>query len=188
VGGVAAIFVGLSYLLQWIGYAPTTAELTNEASNRIVFSLIGSAAGLLLVGAIGEYTGVKRGVLLPGWGQLNKWGNDQLKRVSYIVLGVVPVVAYAFHLKLFAGTFLADVGLPLNMKYSFFASFFIVMGSAIAMASSPLPPSGASGLLEDIDPDRRYIFRRLMCLLCYVCAFILGAMVAFRAAAIVSTA
>lgn len=121
---------------------------------------------------------------IPGWSDLRRIGNDNLKRVSFAVMAFVPLCAYVVTTNPLQMALLSGASLPLGMKLSFFASFLIVAGASIASAAAPRLDED----LNDPRTDRSRDLARGLCWFCYLNAFWLAVVISLRSALLVIVA
>jgi hypothetical protein len=117
---------------------------------------------------------------VPSWRDLRRTGGEQLKQASFVVLAVVPLLAYAFMHNPLQIRILQNMQFPLGLKLSFFASFLIIMGSAVVTAFGPRDDNGP---LPKLTKSR--LFLRAVSWTCYLGAFWLAVVIAVRAALLV---
>jgi hypothetical protein len=79
---------------------------------------------------------IKKIFSVPLWSSLRAFGEQPAAKISYWVLIFVPVIVYATRTKTFS-IIAKDFELPLNLKLSYFASWFIAIALVLFKVSCP---------------------------------------------------
>lgn len=178
---ICVIIVGGTELFKFLGLpihigVPGDIELTWVVWGAFAISGYAMLA-VCLERILAAYPSQVEKIANPGWAALKAASNDALQRVSYLVIAVVPLIAYVFRYNPLQLPILTGATVPVGLKLSFFASFLFVMGASMATAFSPRRDPEAT--------DRSRAVLRTLCWLCLLNAYWLAIVIAVRAGLLV---
>jgi hypothetical protein len=90
------------------------------------------AAKLRLGGAV-----LKSVFRVPAWTELRSFGDQRLAKASYVVLMAIPIISYLISTNPLDWSSFANFQLPLNVKMTFFASWFFSMALILFTVGCP---------------------------------------------------
>ncbi|UYO38023.1 hypothetical protein KQX62_14885 [Rhodopseudomonas palustris] len=74
---------------------------------------------------------------VPSWVELRNFGNQRIAKASYFALGILPVAIWFVSDNPLKTSWLKDISIPLNIKISFFISFFVALALLIFTVGCP---------------------------------------------------